>query len=505
MTILGPPLETGLNPSGGACPEGRELAMLHHDLRGALQGVICGIGRIRAADLPDQVRGDADRVAAAARSVANLVGALLGDTAFLRPSGQVVELADLLAYLRCRHGGEARQRGLTLEVLAGAGLPLRLRLDATSLTRILDNLIGNAIEFAGRGAVRLALAREPDGAVAFRVLDDGPGLTAAAIEAAFGQGPRQAPLPPGHGLGLQIVRSLTDRLGGTVSILNRSGGGVEAVLRFPPELAVEACPGERDGAAALAGRRILLAEDNPTNQMVASQMLRALDAEVIVCADGVEALERFEVEPVDLVIVDIEMPRLSGLDVIRAIRARGDARAGVPIVALTAYAMREHRERIAAAGANGLIAKPITSIEALGRELAAYVAPRRVLAARALEPSVEAHDLVIDLAVFEALCDAVGKETMAELIDKVIADLSAAQADLAAGLDGLDRVRIRSASHILVSVAGALGAVRLQASARALNTVAHTDAPDRIADGVRRCVGEIDAALAIARGQRAAG
>ena len=74
-------------------------------------------------------------------------------------------------------------------------------------------------------------------------------------------------------------------------------------------------------------------------------------------------------------VVDIEMPRLSGLDVIRAIRARGDDRAQVPIVALTAYAMREHRERIAAAGANGLISKPITSVEALGRGLAAHVAP----------------------------------------------------------------------------------------------------------------------------------
>jgi CheY-like chemotaxis protein len=257
--------------------------------------------------------------------------------------------------------------------------------------------------------------------------------------------------------------------------------------------------------AALAGRRILLAEDNPTNQMVASQMLRALDAEVIVCADGVEALERFEVEPVDLVIVDIEMPRLSGLDVIRAIRARGDARAGVPIVALTAYAMREHRERIGAAGANGLIAKPITSIEALGRELAAYVGARREPAARAAETAASAGEPVIDLAVFEALCEAVGKETMAELIDKVIADLSAAQADLAGALDSLDRAPIRSASHILISVAGALGAVRLQACARALNTVAHTDATDRIAEGVRRCIGEIDAALVFAHQRRAAG
>ena len=81
------------------------------------------------------------------------------------------------------------------------------------------------------------------------------------------------------------------------------------------------------------------------------------------------------------------MPRLSGLDVIRAIRARHDARAQVPIVALTAYAMREHRDRIAAAGANGLISKPITSVEALGRGLAAHLAPLlRGAAAEAADP-----------------------------------------------------------------------------------------------------------------------
>ena len=160
-------------------------------------------------------------------------------------------------------------------------------------------------------------------------------------------------------------------MGAEIAIGNRAGGGVEAELRFPAAV----CRRSRRRRAAGADRRrpepasaVLLAEDNPTNQMVATQMLRALDAEVTVASDGIEALERFEAGEFDLVVVDIEMPRLSGLDVIRAIRARGDARAGVPIVALTAYAMREHRERIAEAGANGLISKPITSIEALGRE-----------------------------------------------------------------------------------------------------------------------------------------
>ena len=100
----------------------------------------------------------------------------------------------------------------------------------------------------------------------------------------------------GEGLGLHIVKHLTDRLGGEASIGNRPAGGVEAVLRFPPRGRRRAAGGGRRPARASTspGSAVLLAEDNPTNQMVASQMLRALNAEVTVCADGVEALERFE-------------------------------------------------------------------------------------------------------------------------------------------------------------------------------------------------------------------
>jgi len=234
-------------------------------------------------------------------------------------------------------------------------------------------------------------------------------------------------------------------------------------------------------------------------------MLAALNAEVTVCADGVEALERFEAGEIDLVVVDIEMPRLSGLDVIRAIRARGDARARVPIVALTAYAMREHRERIAAAGANGVISKPVTSVEELGRGLAAHVARAPAALPGGAAPAVDTGGPVIDQATYAALEAAIGPETMGELLDKVVADLLAAREDLAKAVDELDRASIRSASHILVSVAGAVGAVRLQSCARELNSVALAGAPERVAVATRRCMVEIDAAVAAVRDRRAAG
>ena len=390
-------------------------------------------------------------------------------------------------------------------VEAGAGAPAGLRTNRVALGRMIDNLVGNALKFSDAGTVRLTLARAADGSVVFRVADEGPGLA--------GEGAAPPAARAGQGLGLEIVRTLADRVGAELSLGNRRAGGVEAVLRFPPGVA-----DDRASAAAalpasdLAGLRVLLAEDNPTNQMVASQMLRSLDAEVTVSSDGVEALERFEAEEFDLVVVDIEMPRLSGLDVIRAIRARGDARAQVPIVALTAYAMREHRERIAAAGANGLISKPVTSVEALGRGLAAHVTRRSAGPAAAETPAADpsaAGGPVIDPATYDALVVAIGAETMGELLDKVIADLVAAQQDLAGSFDAAesvpDRERIRSASHILVSVAGAIGAVRLQTCARELNAVAHADAPERVAATTRRCIGEIDAAVAFARDRRAAG
>jgi CheY-like chemotaxis protein len=502
MTVIDPLLDRSQS-SAGARLEGRELAMLGHDVRGALMAVIGAAGQVEAADPGPDLRGQVERIGAAARTLAHLVGLVLGEEPYPDGAASGVETEKLLAHVRRRYAAEAAERGLSFVVEAGQGVPGRLAIDRVDLGRMIDNLVGNAFKFSDAGTVRLSLARAADGSVLIRVTDEGPGLT-DGIAGGLAPDDRRA----GQGLGLEIVRTLADRTGADLTLGNRPGGGVEALLRLPP--VVEA------GSAApssplpdLSGLRVLLAEDNPTNQMVAFQMLRALNAEVTVCSDGMEALENFEAGEFDLVVVDIEMPRLSGLDVIRAIRARSDARAQVPIVALTAYAMREHRERIAAAGSNGLIAKPVTSVEALGRSLAAHVsrhpAPAVAPGTTAPEAGPEVPPPLIDQKTYDALVAAIGAETMGELLDKVVADLLAAQRDLANAVALSDWGRVRSASHILISVAGAIGAVRLVGCARELNALAHTDAGERIAAATRRCLGEIDAAVAFARDRRAAG
>lgn len=502
-----------------------DQAMLAHDIRGALQGVIGGIIQVDAARLDPDLREQVERITAAAKTLDCLIRAALGDEPDFgeRSTHARVDLRRFMRHLQRRWSGEARAQGLRFDVEAAGDIPFGLNVEFIPLARILGNLIGNAIRYTETGSVRVGLRRESAGGVAFRVRDDGPGLSDAALDMVFGHGYRpRIGAHEQHGLGLHIVKGLSEEIGGAVEIANRAAGGVEAVLRFPAALSIATDQAASDGGGAsrarpdLDGLRILLAEDNLTNQLVAIQMLRALNAEVTVASDGVEALEAFESAAFDLVVVDIEMPRMSGLDVIRAIRARGDARARVPIVALTAYALREHRDRIATVGADGLISKPIASVDALGRALLAHVAPRPSQetvaprpAANGAEPPATAGSAaaaghpMVDLGVYDALCAAIGAEMMAELLEKVVDDLTTARADLAGALSPLDRGPIRSASHILISVAGAVGAMRLHNRARALNLAAHADAAGDIAPEVQLCLDEIDAAVGFARNQRA--
>jgi CheY-like chemotaxis protein/anti-sigma regulatory factor (Ser/Thr protein kinase) len=483
----------------------RELAMLRHDIGHTIGAVMSGLRQLETAEVPGPARQQLDRVTAAARSLARLLDVLLPDRQdALASDSAVVDVPRLVGHLRRRHAAEARERGLELIVEAAEDGPRALRLDPVLVERVLDNLVGNAVKFARGGAVRVLVGREPDGSVGIRVSDQGPGFDAAELAAIVRS---EAAPPPGQGLGLHIVRVLTERLGGAFVLANRPAGGAEALLRFPADVAIAGRSPFAGSGPDLRGLRILLAEDNPTNQMVASQMLRALNAEVTICGDGIEALEAFERGRFDLVIVDIEMPRMSGLDVIRAIRRRTDDRAQVPIVALTAYAMREHRDRIAAAGANGLISKPVTSVEALGRELATHLSLVRPAAAATPAAAARADkgraQPMVDPETYAALCDAIGPELIGELLDKVIVDLLGARRDLASALAPLDRAPIRAASHILISVAGALGALRLQACAKVVNTAAPAGPAEALGAEVARCMAEIDLAVAFARERRA--
>lgn len=251
---------------------------------------------------------------------------------------------------------------------------------------------------------------------------------------------------------------------------------------------------------SLSGVRVLLAEDNPTNQLVAGQMLESLGATVTLARDGAEALEIVGRESFDVALVDIEMPRISGLEVIRTIRAAPGPLARLPMVALTAYVMREHRAAIEAAGADGIIAKPILSIEQFGADIRRFMRRRGGPEAGLAEP--EAGGAVIDRDIYGALAQAIGAAAMTELLEKVDADIRAARERLSRGLGARDLEAVRAATHILVSVAGAVGARQVQEGAKRMNTAAHRGDAAAVESGAAGLMGEIDRLLDFVQGER---
>lgn len=260
---------------------------------------------------------------------------------------------------------------------------------------------------------------------------------------------------------------------------------------------------------SLEGLHVLLAEDNPTNQMVAVQMLETLGATVTLAVDGEDALLRLREGGYDVGLIDIEMPRVSGIEVIRRVRAGGPPQNAMPLIALTAYVMREHHIAIDEAGADGVIAKPILSIEQLGRDIlglmrrrAGGAAPVRAVAA--VEPcavgrTARAPEEVIDFAIYEGLESAIGESAMRELLFRVAEDLGRARERIETGLAGGEERILRDATHALTSVAGAIGALRLQQHAQCLNSAAHAGDIDKVKREGAMTISEIDRALRFVR------
>lgn len=230
----------------------------------------------------------------------------------------------------------------------------------------------------------------------------------------------------------------------------------------------------------LTGLQILLAEDNPTNQMVAVQMLETLGAEVSVAIDGAEALEILMERNFDVALIDIEMPRISGIDLIRRLRSMQTEVADMPMIALTAYVMREHRIAIEDAGADGIIAKPILSIEQFGSDILNHIRGRRpatqarsVISAPDPAASEAAEQATIDMGVFEGLRASFSGDSFTELKGRIDSDISTARDRVKAALTAQDMEELRAATHILISVAGVVGASLLQNLAQCLNSAGH--------------------------------
>ncbi|MHA7888415.1 response regulator [Roseicyclus sp.] len=476
------------------------LQLFSHDIRSAMSDVIGGLRLVDRARLAPEARLQVDRVQAAADALASLVdGALLaaaGDT-LIQLDQPSFALEDLLAAQERRWCGHAQEAGGVFALLRDGPLPNRVQANQGMLDRIIGNLVSNALRHAQDAPVTLLVRADRQRGLEIIVRDDGPGYPAAVLDrVAHGADAAASGLRAGSGLGLRIAAELSAQIGATLALANPAGGGGEGRVTLPPvALDWEGARPEPCEPPDLGGLRILVAEDNLTNQTILRQLLGQMRADAVFVGDGVSALERLGQERFDIALIDIEMPRLSGLEVMAAIRARSDATARMPLVALTAYVLRDNREAIYDAGADGILGKPISSARDFGAAILRYAGrtaglpdPEEVLAGGAEGAQFGRR---LDVARFETLLDIAGADGCAELLSRLHDDLGAVLGALDRVIDGVDVSEIRAQTHILIAISGAVGAERLHRLAEVLNIAAKRRRVDDLSPLYRPCRAEL--------------
>jgi PAS domain S-box-containing protein len=262
----------------------------------------------------------------------------------------------------------AEEKGLAFSMQAEDPLPESILTDPTRLKQILTNVIGNAIKFTAAGAVSVTVKLEQvEKILRIAVKDTGKGLTeeeAAKIFELFTQADASTTHNfGGTGLGLNLAQRLARYLGGDI-VLVRSTPGLGSVFEITVALEgvnyrvrpTEAPHQMNMSSASLEGAKVLVADDAPDNQFLVTRYLTQAGATVDVAGDGEEAVTMAQAKDYDIVLMDIQMPKLSGYDATQKLRKEGYSR---PIVALTAHAMRGEREKCRLAGCNDYLAKPV--------------------------------------------------------------------------------------------------------------------------------------------------
>jgi signal transduction histidine kinase/CheY-like chemotaxis protein len=350
------------------------LANMSHEIRTPMNGVIGMISlALEQCDRPEE----RDQLAAAQMAANSLVAILndILDLSKLEAGKMTLEAIDFNLRSAIRDSLrlfeiQAREKNLELSAEFAPECPTWVQGDPVRMRQIIVNLVGNAVKFTPSGSVRVQVAQVSPGAVQFLVKDTGIGIPHEKLHSIFdaftqadGSHTRQF---GGTGLGLTITRRLVDLMGGRLWAHSECGLGSEFYVDLPlgkrPEPVMNGGPKLPGAAKFPSGLHVLVAEDNAINQKVIQSMLRRQGWNVTLAVNGDQAYKRFLEKKFDLVLMDVQMPELDGLEATKLMRLEESRRNLVrtPILALTAHTAQSQHQQCLFSGMDGVITKPVT-------------------------------------------------------------------------------------------------------------------------------------------------